>query len=514
MAINVSSISQISTVERTYACDFFLVIHWEESLKTIEVIEGVEKIAEEAGAEELERYWASPRVFRPSIEFENSASTNTILADNALRRYPRLDKVDGENYVKLTVRFNCIFRTSFDLRAFPFDTQELSINIKLRPPSSNIKILCVHSLLRKSKINMNHVEQTDFVMLPFPNMKTDTEGKYSSSSKFVLSFIAQRAWHRYVYNHICTTLCLQVLGWCVLFFKTSGEGDDRLELLFALLLTTVASKFAVSDDLPKLPFLTALDNYVLVSFFFLTFMAIEAAIIGTLTCPEERRHEIPLNFGEVSPEDARTIDVVAQVALFAMWCLFNLHHCYVGTSSVWRMDRERSENQNETHEKWKAIERDSERRKSQVVAPPTGGGGIFKKSMSIRISRKSMKGFKVTRSNTTKDTRVSPDVVAPTKSEMLRQSLADRKEKKEGRGQESGGAAESGEGVTEGPRIVALSGSVLSAPQTQELSQPDTPIVNENPSSGASPYTTARRVSRETQDAPRNLAVANRDSKS
>jgi hypothetical protein len=95
MAINVSSISQISTVERTYCCDFFLVIHWEESAKTIKMIEEVERAAEEAGAGELERYWASPRVFRPSVEFENAATTHNILADNTLRRYPRLDKVDG-----------------------------------------------------------------------------------------------------------------------------------------------------------------------------------------------------------------------------------------------------------------------------------------------------------------------------------------------------------------------------------------------------------------------------------
>ena len=35
MAINVSSISHISTVERTFACDFFLVIHWLENVDTI-----------------------------------------------------------------------------------------------------------------------------------------------------------------------------------------------------------------------------------------------------------------------------------------------------------------------------------------------------------------------------------------------------------------------------------------------------------------------------------------------
>jgi hypothetical protein len=270
----------------------------------------------------------------------------------------------------------------------------------------------VHSLLRKSKINMNHVEQTDFVMLPFPSMQVDAEGKYAGSSKYVLSFIAQRAWHRYVYNHICTTLCLQLLGWCVLLFKTSGDGDDRLELLFALLLTTVASKFAVSDDLPKLPFLTALDNYVLVSFIFLTLMAIEAAIVGALTCPEEKRHEIPIPFGDFSADAAHTIDIVAQGVLLFAWLVFNVHECYVGLTSVWRMATERRENMDATHETWKAIERDSERRKSVVKIPRHEKASLLKKSMSIKLTRKSLKSFRITRSQTTKDTskaKVNPE---------------------------------------------------------------------------------------------------------
>ena len=54
---------------------------------------------------------------------------------------------------------------------------------------------------------------------------------------------------------------------------------DRFGFVVTLLLTSVALQFVVSTQLPKLPYLTLLDEYVVLSFSFLFMIMLMMAII-------------------------------------------------------------------------------------------------------------------------------------------------------------------------------------------------------------------------------------------
>jgi hypothetical protein len=71
-----------------------------------------------------------------------------------------------------------------------------------------------------------------------------------------------------------------VMGWSVTVMMSPIQMSSRLENLQNLLLTAVAFKFAVSDSLPNLPFMTVLDQYVLVNFVFLFLQTLETYIVG------------------------------------------------------------------------------------------------------------------------------------------------------------------------------------------------------------------------------------------
>jgi hypothetical protein len=88
-----------------------------------------------------------------------------------------------------------------------------------------------------------------------------------------------------------------IMGWSVTLLMAPTQAESRLENLQNLLLTAVAFKFAVNDILPNLPFLTALDQYVLVNFLFLFLQTMEAYVVGAMVKdPAEDRDLIPWRF--------------------------------------------------------------------------------------------------------------------------------------------------------------------------------------------------------------------------
>ena len=84
---------------------------------------------------------------------------------------------------------------------------------------------------------------------------------------------------------------------------------DRFGFVVTLLLTSVALQFVVSTELPKLPYLTLLDEYVVLGFTFLFLIMMMVAII-------------PL-FGE---DDIEYVDNVCLVIAIS---LMTLYHVYI-----------------------------------------------------------------------------------------------------------------------------------------------------------------------------------------
>lgn len=74
---------------------------------------------------------------------------------------------------------------------------------------------------------------------------------------------------------------MHILGLCAAAVCVISIEDfaDRSSLLVALLLTTIASKLVVSSFVPKLPYPTHLDTYVLLCFVSIAFLLLESFIL-------------------------------------------------------------------------------------------------------------------------------------------------------------------------------------------------------------------------------------------
>jgi hypothetical protein len=253
----------------------------------------MERLSAVEGLDNFHAYWNSPNSFMPKVEFDNAKEYSQIEADSDLRKYPRIE-TSHESTMKWTMRFVGTFRTTFDLTMFPFDSQQLAIKMRFRRQGKIARVRAVPSAFRETKLAVEDVEKTDMLVLPHLEMRG---GEYGPTTHFSVRVFVQRAWRRYLWNIVCINFALAVMGWCVLIFTPPTQTAVRHDAILNLLLTSVAFKFAVNDDLPKLPFLTALDWYVLLNFFFLFLHAVETWVVGAIVVsPSSGRNLIFSNY--------------------------------------------------------------------------------------------------------------------------------------------------------------------------------------------------------------------------
>jgi hypothetical protein len=278
VCIKLQSLDSISTVQHSFHADFTMILHWTLPEASYNGILAMEKLAALEGLDNFIAYWDSPNSFMPKVEFENAKEYTQIEADSDLRKYPRID-FEVEYTMKWTMRFVGTFRTTFDLGMFPFDSQQLAIKMRFRRQGKIARVRAVPSAYRESKLAVEDVEKSDMIVLKNVEMRG---GEFGAATHFSVRVFVQRAWKRYLWNIVCINFALAVMGWCVLIFTPPTQTNVRHDAILNLLLTSVAFKFAVNDDLPKLPFLTALDWYVLLNFFFLFLHAIETWVVGSV----------------------------------------------------------------------------------------------------------------------------------------------------------------------------------------------------------------------------------------
>ena len=99
---------------------------------------------------------------------------------------------------------------------------------------------------------------------------------------------------------------------------------DRYGFGVTLLLTAVAFQFVVSTELPKLPYLTLLDEYIVLSFCFLFMVMLMMGIIPTFG--DRYLHE---------PGELDTIGLADRYTLIASIGVLISYHIYIIIRIIW-----------------------------------------------------------------------------------------------------------------------------------------------------------------------------------
>eukprot|EP01083_Nonionella_stella_P185703 677770_1 len=173
------------------------------------------------------------------------------------------------------------FAEKFELKGFPFDVQSLQIQFKsiddasvavFVPSMIQFKgdftgyFLLNHSTLQEYTVHPPFLEYDvlqNFVKQPFINIRLKIERNYMVYM-----------WSIYLLAFVSTASTLFAFA-----LDPVEDLADRLGFVVTLLLTAVAFQFVVTSELPKLPYLTVLDEYIVSSFIFLFGVMFSVAVI-------------------------------------------------------------------------------------------------------------------------------------------------------------------------------------------------------------------------------------------
>ena len=185
----------------------------------------------------------------PEISFYNQQARSAIQ-----NQIVRLDKDGTAQYLE---RFTTTFQApDFDFTLFPFDTQRFKVIVDSVFAEDKFVfrelpgISGMGDKLGEEEWVVNNVNTV---------ISTQRETTGLPGSRFTLEFTAHRHLNYYVLRILVPSLLIVLVSWFSFFLRDYAK---RVDLASGNLLMFIAFNFAISNDLPRLGYLTMMDAYL------------------------------------------------------------------------------------------------------------------------------------------------------------------------------------------------------------------------------------------------------------
>lgn len=207
--------------------------------------------------------------------------------------------MDGFEQVNISVIEEGIAKlhTKFNLKAFPFDSHLLKF--KYADVLSGVDTVSI------ADIDTNIMPITDdlkskipqwYLPQKFANLETFKYyiDKYDSYHEGVsTTFIIERNSSYYIFKVIAPIFLILIICWSV-FWLSLNQIESRLTVSIVCLLTLIAYNFVIDQDIPKLSYLTAMDQIILISYIFAAIPTILSIIFSNIN--NNNSFDVDINF--------------------------------------------------------------------------------------------------------------------------------------------------------------------------------------------------------------------------
>jgi len=319
--IAVRGVSDISTADQTFQAQLFVEYY---ITLTSEEMEDLQEHCKTKGC----ITWV-PRN-RPRFTFMNEKEV--LNSESKETQFYELKT--GEIMCMLKDSVQVLFNEAFELENFPFDVQDLTMTFgdfagDLRWSAHPMTTQTWYDIVKdgedndKSYIFMTrrYILDTEWDWIDIAvDFDFETWDGVTESTTYV-AFKVQRQWVYYFWRVYFVLGILSLLA----IFPLRLEADDRpdqLAFISTILLTAFVYQVVLSQLLPKLPYLTILDQYVLFTLIFCFIVALQIMF--------------PNFYGE-EWEDHVDYDNWTNGCMYfdlALWIFVQLYHVYLGWSSL------------------------------------------------------------------------------------------------------------------------------------------------------------------------------------
>lgn len=248
-AVRIGDITHIDGVAQTFAANLLLILRWRDP--------------QLAHAGPGVKQYAIDDIWHPRLLIVNEA-------DNVVRSLPEIADVAADGTVTYRQRFIGSYAQSLNLRAFPFDSDTFRVQLVIlgyRPeelkfvPAPEALAAGIRdgiSIAEKLTIQDWRILSTTVKTPPYEVAPGLGVGSLS------LEFTAERRAHHFVIKVIIPLILIVAMSWAV-FWIEPNDTATQVGVSITAMLTLIAYRFAVDSDVPKLPYLTKLDAFILTS---------------------------------------------------------------------------------------------------------------------------------------------------------------------------------------------------------------------------------------------------------
>lgn len=349
---------EIQTIKERYNAEVFIQARWREPFLD-------ELTEDQMDCVDLGELW-NPKLFT-----ENSLGN----PKNKVWRETWKEPQTGEMYILEKRMTGGVWGETLELWDFPFDCQDLSVTVGSGRRNNELILLediFDHPSGIKKK---DFVDEQEWYLHTHVEISQRVISHWYSQPPYSQPFISftTRASRRlgFYFWHVYLMLVL-ITSMTFTSFAIRGNPPDyrpwppesgyerRLRLTFLLMLTTVSFKFFVGEALPKIPYLTRLDKYLIACFIFHGIISVWHGFVYWFEwCNESFRAEEYMPHGNRPPEKlapGRSVDsncpyivteiqerycVLGYIGIFILYNIYYFLEIYMNVMTRRRMMEEK-----------------------------------------------------------------------------------------------------------------------------------------------------------------------------
>jgi hypothetical protein len=294
VGIYILNLVQLDEVHQTFTCTGYLTETWRDARLAFTPRPG----------KSARRSYQKPAIWFPLLQFDNSAAPRTLSS------YLLSGGPDG--MMTYTEKFAARLSSNMELRAFPFDSQELQIVVH---PFTNQ----VGGLLLSASPSSTGISTASYTPLPLWHTGTVTyetaignmEAGETAQRHVIFKIRVVRNSEYYIYRIFLPLSLMVAVSWGVLWVPPN-DLNSQLLISVTTVLTLVAFSVALSNILPPVAYLTFYDIFFLASFLFILLAIGEPLVV----------HAIYNANGRDAASKARHITRILLPVLFPVLILF------------------------------------------------------------------------------------------------------------------------------------------------------------------------------------------------
>jgi hypothetical protein len=265
VGIWVVDITNIDSAQQNFTADIAIVLRWKDA-RLAHTGTGV-------------AHYALDQIWNPRMGIANETSSLS-------HKLPDSVEVESDGTVVYRQRYVGSFTQSLRLQSFPFDRQSFRIQlVAIRYRPNEVKFVPDHDWiengLKQAAGIAPSVTLPDWTVEKWETKSfTYTLAPGLDNSGYAFEFTASRTVQHYILKVILPLILIVMMSWSV-FWTEPTNSNTQFSVAVTSMLTLIAYRFAVDSQLPRLPYMTRLDVFFLVSTL-LVFLSLVEVLVTTI----------------------------------------------------------------------------------------------------------------------------------------------------------------------------------------------------------------------------------------